>query len=280
MYTNAAKTKGQTGMVLDALANFYHKRWLLRYFIHRQLIRSYQKSTLGSIWIILGPLVWVSFLALAFSEMVGLRYRLVAGDSSLNFGFYLYCGLLPFTAYSESMTKGASSIRSSSGLVQKVVFPLELLPFTTAVTALVDKFFGVGALMIVLWIVEHRIEWTVILLPLFVIPQLLFIMGLAYLMAVIGTYVPDISEVFRPIVRGSFFLTPILWPESRVPEHLHFMIDLNPLAYLVSTYRDLILHGEIPGMLATLYFTLFASGLFIVSFALFVRFKSRFADLI
>ena len=279
MYTNAAKTKRPAGMVLDALANFYHKRWLLRYLIHRQLIRSYQKSTLGSVWIILGPLIWVSFLALVFSKY-GVKNRLVPGPIDMNFGLYLYCGLLPFTAYSESMTKGANSIRSSAGLVQKVVFPLELLPFTTAVTALVDKFFGVGALMLVLWILEHRLEWTVIFLPLFILPQLLFIMGLAYFMAVVGTYVPDISEVFRPIVRGSFFLTPILWPASRVPERLHLLIDLNPLAYLVGTYRDLILYGELPGMLATLYFTLFAGTLFVVSFALFVRFKSRFADLI
>ncbi len=280
MYTNTAKTESQARMVLGALANFYHKRWLLRYFIHRQLMRSYQKSILGSVWIILGPFIWVSFLALVFSEMVGLRFRVVEGDETLNFGLYLYCGLLPFTAYSESLTKGATSIRSSSGLVQKVVFPLELLPFTTAVTALVDKFFGVGALMVVLWILEHRLEWTVLLLPLFILPQFLFILGLAYFMAFVGTYVPDISEIFRPIVRGSFFLTPILWPESKIPERLHFLIDLNPLAYLVGTYRDLILHGEIPGMLATLYFSLFSGALFIVSFALFVRFKSRFADLL
>lgn len=280
MYTNTAKTESQAGMVLHALANFYHRRWLLRYFIHRQIIRSYQKSILGSVWIILGPLIWVSFLALVFSEMVGLRFRVVEGDETLNFGLYLYCGLLPFTAYSESLTKGATSIRSSSGLVQKVVFPLELLPFTTAVTAFVDKFFGVGALVLVLWVLDHRLEWTVLLLPLFVLPQLLFVMGLAYFMAVVGTYVPDVSEIFRPIVRGSFFVTPILWPASRVPEHLHLLIDLNPLAYLVGTYRDLILHGEIPGMLATLYFSLFSGALFIVSFALFVRFKSRFADLL
>jgi len=281
---NAPSVKqGPSGIirdVLSSLATFYHRRWLMRYFIQRQVMRSYQKSFLGSIWVFLGPLIWVVFLSIIFSKAVGLRFRVVEGDSSLNFGLYLYCGLLPFMVYSEALGKGLSSIRSSSGLVQKVIFPLELLPFTTAVTSLVDKAFGLGALLAVLAVLEHRIEWTVLLLPLVIIPQLIFVLGLAYLMAVLGTYLPDIGEVMRPFVRGTFFITPILWPRDRVPDYLHFLVDLNPLAYLVDAYRDMILHGQLPGAMATLYFSLFAVALFIVSFTLFVRVKKNFADLL
>lgn len=268
------------GNVLNALATFYHRRWLLRYFIQRQLKRSYEKSFLGSAWVFLSPLLWVIFLSIIFSKAVGLRFRVVEGDSSLNFGLYLYCGLLPFMVYSEALSKGLSSIRGSSGLVQKVIFPLELLPFTTAVTSLVDKVFGLGALLAVLAILEHRVEWTVLLLPIVLIPQLIFVLGLAYLTAVLGTYLPDIGEVMRPFVRGTFFVTPILWPRDRVPDYLHFLVDLNPLAYLVDSYRGMILEGQLPGAMATLYFTLFALVLFAASFTLFVRLKPQFADLL
>jgi ABC-2 type transport system permease protein len=278
-HTSSAK-KNSTAAFFDALATFYRKRWLLRYFIHRQVIRSYQKSYLGFLWALLGPLIWVFFLSLIFSHIVGLRDRSVEGDPTLNFGLFLYCGLLPFMTFSEALNKGLNSIRGSSGLVQKVVFPLELLPFTSAITSMVDKFFGVGALLVVVLVLEHRLYWTVILLPLVVVAQLLFILGLTYLMAVAGTYVPDIGEIMRPVIRGMFFVTPILWPPERLPEYLRWVEDYNPLAYLVGAYRDLILYGELPGLTASVYFSLFAAAIFVVGFALFVSLKPRFADLL
>ena len=263
---------------LDGLATFYRKRWLLRYFVHRQVTRSYKRSYLGIAWAVLGPLIWVVFLTLIFSEVIGLRFKVVQSDPTLNFGLFLYCGLLPFMAYSEALNKGLNSIRSNSGLVQKVVFPVELLPFTNAVASLIDKLFGVGALLLIVLLLEQRLHWQVLLLPLIMVVQLLFILGLTYLMAVIGTYVPDMGEVLRPVIRGTFFVTPILWPPERLPENLAWIEDYNPLAYLVEAYRDLILEGTLPGGLASLYFSLFSVALFIVGFALFVRFKHGFAD--
>jgi ABC-2 type transport system permease protein len=278
---NALSAKqGTSGTILGSLGTFYHRRWLVKYFVQRQLTRNYRKSFLGFFWAFLGPLFMVVLLTLVFSEIIGLRFREVEGDSSLNFGLYLYCGLIPFLAYSEALSKGVGSIRASANLVQKVIFPLEFLPFTTAITSLVDKLFGLGALMVVLLLLEHRLNWTVILLPLVVVIQMLFILGLTYLMAIAGTYLPDIGQVLNPIVRATFFATPIIWPADRVPENLRFIVDYNPLAYLVETYRDLILSGELPGAAATLGFSAFALALFVVGFGLFVRVKPRFADLL
>ena len=270
--------KNLAGEFFDSLTVFYRKRWLLRYFVRRQVTRSYKRSYLGLAWAILGPLIWVFFLTLIFSEVVGLRFRTVEGDPTLNFGLFLYCGLLPFMAYSEALTKGLNSIRGNAGLVQKVVFPLELLPFTNAVASLVDKLFGVGTLVLVVFLLQHRLHWQVLLLPLIMVLQLLFVLGLTYIVAVIGTYVPDMGEVLRPVIRGTFFITPILWPPERLPENLRFIEDYNPLAYLVGAYRGMILEGTLPGGLATLYFTVFSVVLFFVGFALFVWLKAGFAD--
>jgi ABC-2 type transport system permease protein len=276
-YTYKGK-KSFAGEFLDGLATFYRKRWLLKYFVQRQVTRSYKRSYLGLAWTILSPLLWVFFLTLVFSEVIGIRFRVVESDPTLNFGLFLYCGLLPFMAFSEALNKGMNSIRSNSGLVQKVVFPVELLPFTNAVASLIDKLFGVGALFIIVFVLEHRLHWQVLLLPLIMVVQLLFTLGLTYMMAVIGTYVPDMGEVIRPFIRGTFFITPILWPPERLPENLRWIEDYNPLAYLVEAYRGMILEGTLPGGLATLYFTLFSVALFVVGFGLFVRLKHGFAD--
>src|SRR5215210_8833171 len=277
-HTSSAKNTG--GALFDALASFYRNRWLLRYFIHRQVTRSYRNSYLGFAWAILGPLIWVFFLSLIFSQMFGLRYRVVEGDPTLNFGLFLYCGLLPFLAFSEALNKGINSIKGNAGLVQKVLFPLELLPFTNAIASMIDKFFGLGALLIVLLVFGQDLYWTVLLLPFIVVLQVVFVLGLTYIMAVIGTYLPDVAEIMRPFIRGMFFFTPIIWTPERLPERLRWVVDYNPLAYLVNSYRDLILLGELPGAQATLYFTLFSVALFVAAFWLFVRLKPRFADLV
>lgn len=278
-YTTSAN-KNLAGQFFNGLMTFWRRRWLLRYFLHRQVTRTYRRSYLGFAWAILSPLIWVFFLTLIFSEALGLRFREIEENPNLNFGLYLYCGLLPFLAFSEAMNKGMNSIRGNSGLVQKVIFPLELLPFTNAIASMIDKFFGIGALLIVVLAFGQPLHPHVLLLPLFVVLQVVFILGLTYLMAVFGTYLPDLDEVMRPVIRGMFFLTPIIWTPDRLPEGIRWLVDYNPLAYLVEVYRDLVLRGEIPGGLSTLYFTLFSVALFIVGFTLFVRVKPRFADML
>jgi ABC-2 type transport system permease protein len=233
---------------------------------------------LGLVWAFLSPLMMVVMFTLVFSEVIGIKFREVTGDSSLNFGLFLYCGLIPFLAYQQALTQGVNVIRRNSDLVQKVVFPTELLPLATVLTSLIQNTFGLGALMFVLVLLEQRLHWTILLLPLVVIPQLLFTLGLSYLMAVVGTYVPDVRETLRAFVRATFWITPILWPAGRVPASLSFLVDYNPLAFLVGAYRHLILDGTLPGTMASIYFSLFAAAVFIVGFVVFNRVKHNFAD--
>jgi ABC-type polysaccharide/polyol phosphate export permease len=269
------------GAFLGSLATFYDRRLLIKYLTQRQITRGYQGSYLGLLWVILGPLLAVAMLTLIFSEMLGIRFREVTGDSTLNFGLYLYCGLLPFLAFSQSLNQGANIIRRNSNLVQEVVFPLEILPLTSVITSVVRSLLGVGALMLVLMVLEHRLpHLTVLLLPLVLVLQLLFTLGLCCLTSVIVTYVPDIRETLRVFVRGMFFITPILWPTGRVPEEWSFLVDYNPLAFLVEAYRNLILEGELPGAQGAIYFSLCALALFVVGLAVFNRTKRKFADLI
>jgi ABC-type polysaccharide/polyol phosphate export permease len=246
----------------------------------RQFTRAYEGSYLGLLWTILSPLLMVALLTLIFSELIGIKSREVLGNPSLNFGLFLFCGVLPFNMYSQALSRGVNIIRRNSSLVQGVVFPLEILPLTAMVTALLQNVFGVGALLVVLVAFGLPLHATTLLLPLLLVPQLLFTLGLSYLVAVSGTYVPDIREGLRAVIRGTFFITPILWPTGKVPEDWQFLVHYNPLAYLVNGYRDLILYGELPGLESALWFSLFAAALFVVGLFVFNRVKHNFADLI
>ena len=272
--------KGALWSISSSLASLYERRWLIWYLIQREVSSSYRGSFLGFFWAFLGPLLMIALYTLVFSEIIGLRFREVEGNSSLNFGLYVYCGLIPFLAFADTLNQSVNTIRSNSTLVRKMVFPIEILPMTTAVTALADKLLGLGVLAVVLAILGYGLHWTILLLPLLIVMQLAFTLGLSYLFAVVGTYVPDVREALQAVVRASFFITPILWPAERIPDNLQFIVTYNPLAFLVVAYRDLILNGELPDGAHTFWFSLFAVALCAGGFALFIRAKSRFADLI
>ena len=121
---------------------------------------------------------------------------------------------------------------------------------------------------------------TALLLPLVIVPQLVFTLGLCYLVATVATYVPDIRETLRAFVRAMFFMTPIIWPAGRVPENYKWLVDYNPLTFLVEAYRNLILEGTLPFGEQAIYFCLVAVILFVAGLALFNRVKHNFADLV
>jgi ABC-type polysaccharide/polyol phosphate export permease len=270
---------GFLGEFLGSLATIYDRRWLVKYFVQRQMASSYRNSHLGMLWAFLSPLLMVLMFTVIFSEFLGIKFREVTGDSALNFGLFMYCGYLPFLAFSQALTQGVNVIRKNRDLVTKVVFPLELLPVSQVASSFFQNtLFGLVALQAVLLVLAQRIHLTVLLLPLVMLPQLLFTLGASYVMAVLGTYVPDIREGLKAFTRALFFITPIIWPAGRVPESARFVVDYNPLAYLVESYRLLVLEGELPFGPKAIYFSLVAVTLFVVGLALFNRVKHNFGD--
>ena len=282
MSTKALSAKpGPLRAILGSLATLYERRWLVKYMAQREISRGYRGSHLGLVWSFVSPLLMVILLTVIFSKVLGFRYREVQGDSSLNYGLYLYCGLTPFLTYSQAVSQGMNVIRTNRNLVQGVVFPLEILPVSTVIASLIQSVFGIGALMVVLVVLEHRLYWTVLLLPLIFVPQLLFTVGLCNLTAIVGAYAPDVRASLTAVLqRVSFFITPIIWPVSKVPEHWRFLVDYNPLAVLVEAYRGLILEGKLPFGMHYGYFFLFSLALFVLGILLFNRVKHNFADLI
>jgi ABC-2 type transport system permease protein len=280
--TRASEAKrGTLSIVPDALSTLYSKRWLIFYFIQRELASSYRKSFLGFLWIVLTPLLMIALYTLVFSEIVGLRFREVEGQGVANFGLYLYCGLIPFLAFTGSINQSVNTIRGNSNLVQRVVFPLEILPLSSTLTSFIANSSGLAVLISIVLVLERQLHWTLVLLPAIMVLQLVLTLGLSYLMSVLGAYLPDIRQVTQAVTRALFFMTPIIWPPELAYERgFGFIIDYNPVAFVVMSYRDLVLNGELPALAPSLWWTLLAVVLLTVSFTLFVASKKHFADLI
>lgn len=274
------QNKEQTRLkaLLWSFTALYRQRWLIGYFVQRDLVYTYKGSYLGFFWSFLHPLFMIVLYTFVFSTILQVRFS--ESGSSLNFGLYVYCGLIPYLAFSQAIQEALSTIRVNATLVQKVVFPIEILPLAAVATNFISQLFGLGGLILVFSLVGQELHWTVLLLPLVMVPQILLTLGLSYIASVVGTYIKDIKEIISVLLRALLFAVPIMYPLSIVPEKYRPLIDLNPLTYLVESYRDLILEGQIPETSWSAWFALFSGVIFIVGFIWFERSKLKFADVI
>src|SRR5918912_3949879 len=142
---------------------------LILSFAKRELLGRYKGSALGIAWAVLTPVVMIAIFTFIFAGIFGARFG--ASNSHWDYALYLFCGLLPWSMFQESVQQSANTIVVHSNLVKRVVFPLEALPAAQVFAALGNQLFATVALLIASIVVRQRLDLTVLLLPLLLIPQ-------------------------------------------------------------------------------------------------------------
>src|SRR5436190_16496411 len=161
-------------------------------FAKRELLGRYKGSALGIAWAVLTPVVMIAIFTFIFAGIFGARFG--ASDSHWDYALYLFCGLLPWSMFQESVQQSSNTIVNHSNLVKRVAFPLETLPAAQAFAALGPQLFGTIALLIAIVVIRHGLQLTSLWLPLLLIPQLLFALGAACLIASLGVFLRDIAQ--------------------------------------------------------------------------------------
>jgi lipopolysaccharide transport system permease protein len=208
------------------------------------------------------------------------RARFGQSGSGWDYALYLFCGLLPWTMFQESLQLSSTTIISHANLVKRVVFPLETLPVAQALAALGNQMFGTLALLAGTLFIRHEFHLSLLWLPVLLLPQLLATLGAAWLLASLGVFIRDIAQGITLLLMAWMYLTPIIYPESIVPERFQPFINLNPFTPLVRSYRRIMLEGAAPDWTGLAYFTIFALLLFIFGYWWFARTRKNFADVI
>jgi len=251
---------------------------LILSFAKRELLGRYKGSALGIAWAVLTPAVTIAIFTFIFAGIFGARFGV--NHSHWDYALYLFCGLLPWSMFQESVQQSANTIVVNSNLVKRVVFPLEALPAAQVFAALGNQLFATVALLIATIIVRQRLELTALWLPVLLIPQLLISLGAAWLIASLGVFLRDIAQGITLLLMGWMYLTPIIYPESIIPERFQPLIALNPFTPLVRNYRRIFLDGLSPDWSGLAYFTAIALILFIFGYWWFARTRKSFADVV
>ena len=244
----------------------------------RELMSRYKGSTLGIVWALLTPVVMIAIFTFIFAGIFGARF----GESSSpwDYAIHLFCGLLPWTMFQESVLLSSTTIVSHANLVKRVVFPLETLPIAQTLSSLGNQLFGTTALLIAILIIRQQLSSSIVWLPVLLIPQLVFTLGAAWLIASLGVFLRDIAQGISLVMMAWMFLTPIIYPESMVPAHYRPFIDLNPFTPLVRNYRRILIEGLAPDWSGLAYFSIFALFSFVFGYWWFARTRKNFADVI
>ena len=226
-----------------------HSMWrhwrLIRQLTHREIVSRYRGSLLGVLWAFLHPMVMLTVYTIVFKGAFGLRWG-KDGESALDFGLLLFSGLIIHTLFSESMHRAPHLIVSHSNYVKKVVFPLEILVWTSLGTALFHAAISATVLVLFNAVLHQALPWTVVSLPLLLLPLTFTTVGISWFLASAGVFLRDIGQVIGPITTVMLFLSPVFYPASALPESYRFLVYCNPLTFFITQAQDILIRGKSP----------------------------------
>lgn len=257
----------------------WESRSLILHMVKREVAGRYRGSALGILWAMLTPLLMLAVYTFVFGTVFKARW-VEAGATAPEFAILLFSGLILFQLFAEVVNGAPRLIIDNVNYVKKVVFPLEILPVVAVGVAL---FHGAVSLIVLLAFIlafTGSLAVTALLLPIVWLPLLLFVLGLAWLLASLGVYFRDISQLLNTIVTALLFLSPIFYPSTALPQWLRPYLFLNPLTLPIEQTRDVLIWGRAPDLADFISYAVVTSIVAWLGYLWFQRTRKGFADVL
>lgn len=253
--------------------------YLLKQLVKKDISQRYKGSILGGLWSVLVPLLMLAIYTVVFSEIFEAKWGTMTDDKYL-FAMVLFCGLSAFNMLSEVMNRATTLIISHANYVKKVIFPLELLPVMTTVTALFNSVISFGVLLVGELVIYRRVPVTVILGVVNFIPLILLCVGVSLIISAMSVYLKDIANAISVIVTVLMYISPVFFALESVPENFRLICIWNPLTYIIENFRNVMLYGQ--GLNVSYFLIALGTSVLVysVGFVVFRRTKEGFADVL
>lgn len=252
-------------------------RNLLKNLVLRDLKHRYVGSLGGFLWSVIHPLVLLVSYTFVFTVI--LRQRIGPQFGTDNFAVFLFCGILPWLLFQDTVMRNCSAITDNVPLITKTVIPAEILPISITISNLVHHLIGLAILlgfMMIFYSVHISALWILLYMPML----LLFAQGLGWIAAGLHVFVRDTVQALQILLFLWFWFTPVLYSAELVPERFRILIRVNPMAVIVTGYRNSILHLNQPSTLQVATMLGISLLIFIAGAMLFRQAKPAFADVL
>lgn len=253
------------GYVKEKMEGFRRFTPLLRELVVRDIKVRYRHSALGLVWTVLNPLLMMVVITIVFSTLFK--------QNIPNFPIYYLSGSLIFAFNSESTTTALNSIISNASLIKKVYIPKYLFPLSNVLSGLVNLGFSLIAMFIVMLITDAPFHATLLLLPIPIFYTFLFSVGLGILLSAVTVFFRDIAHFYSVFILAWTYFTPIFYPVEILPDAVMKLMQINPMYYLVTYMRSIVLYGVFPSLKENLL--CLCLGLLMLALGLFVFYKKQ-----
>lgn len=226
-------------------------------------------SYLGIFWYLLDP-----FLMFLIILILG---KVITRTEIENYPVYVLLGLIMFNFFRQATINAATSITFNAGFIKSMKISSESFVLSSVLQSVFSHFFE--AIILLVFIIYFKISLLgIIFYPFIFFLLLLFVIGASFLLATLGVYINDLTNVWSVVINLLWFATPIFYIISA--ENLTVINRINPMFYFVNAARDLMLYNRIPSMDLILKVVLLSALFLLLGVFVFEKYKRKFAELI
>lgn len=268
--TTIRPRKGWQNLHLQELWSY---RELFYIFAWRDIKVRYKQTAIGIAWAVLQPFLSMVIFSAFFGGLAKIP------SNGIPYPIFVFSGLLFWNYFSSSLTSSSNSLLANEGIIKKIYFPRLLLPLSATVTPIIDFAFAIAVLAGIM--VYYSFTPTLLgiaLLPPLVILSLLSASGLGSLLAAVNIRYRDIREALPFFIQTLFFLTPVIYPTTLIPEKYQWLLGLNPMSGIIEAARAGIVGGKQVNFQLLAFSAVTAIILFFVGIFYFKKTERIFAD--
>jgi len=251
----------------------YDYRKILFAIIKDGLKTRYAGSMLGLFWLVLYPLLFLGVYAVIYIFVFKVRLQIL---NPYEYVLLIFCGLIPFLSFAEALATGTQSVVTNSQIIKNTLFPIDLMPVRDVFVSQAVQVIGLISLFIISFVL-HRLGFLSIFVIVVWFFQILFTIGLIWILSSINVFVRDLGYLIAIVNLILMMISPIAYTEDMVPHTLRIILRFNPLYYLIMLYQKLILFNELD-ITKLAVFAVVSIVTYMAGYHIFSKLKILFAD--
>lgn len=240
--------------------------------VRKELRARYKGSILGFFWTFLNPLLQLIVYSIVFSTVMKVSVP------NYSYTVFLFVGLVPWNFLSFTLQQSTTIIVSNSNLIKKIYFPRIIIPLTVTLTNLINMLLTFVIVFIALFISKSTISTNYLYLPLIIILQTILVFSLSLFLSSITVYLRDIEHITNVVLMAWMYLSPVIYPSEYIPSRIFRLFKLNPMFFIIESYRDILMFARQPDTFGLLYVLMLSSLLLVFGLLIFDRLQKRFAE--
>jgi lipopolysaccharide transport system permease protein len=230
----------------------------------------YKNSILGFLWTFLEPLLMLMVLFFVFTNVI-------KSDID-NYPLYLLLGLIMWYMFSRATNMGLVSLTDRAHIIQKIYIQKEVLVISSCITAFIMMIFEFAVFGFFLVLFQFVPPMTIVLLPVILLEIFILSLGVSFLLSILNVYFKDIRFIWQVVLQAGFFITPIIYTLDMFPENIRVILELNPMAHIISMSHNLILYGTPVDVNSVYYLLVVTFAIFVVGYVVFRKKESNIAE--